>query len=61
LNEQAAPVTAAGERPKSRPKRHRIGSLTRRMIGVAALWIAALLFVGGFALDRVLTRSIVAR
>jgi len=59
LNEQAAPVTAAGERPKSRPKRHRIGSLTRRMIGVAALWIAALLFVGGFALDRVLTRSIV--
>ena len=59
MNEQAAPVTAAGERPKSRPKRHRIGSLTRRMIGVAALWIAALLFVGGFALDRVLTRSIV--
>ena len=29
------------------------------MIGVAALWIAALLLIGGFALDRVLTRSIV--
>ena len=29
------------------------------MIGVAALWIAALLLLGGFALDRVLTRSIV--
>jgi signal transduction histidine kinase len=27
------------------------------MIGVAALWIAALLLIGGFALDRVLTRS----
>src|ERR1043165_9777596 len=36
-----------------------MGSLNRRMIGVAALWIAALLLIGGFALDRVLTRSIV--
>ena len=36
-----------------------MGSLTRRMIGVAAVWIAALLLIGGFALDRVLTRSIV--
>ena len=35
------------------------GSLTRRMIGVAALWIAILLLIGGFALDRVLSRSIV--
>ncbi|HKU93573.1 MAG TPA: ATP-binding protein [Sphingomicrobium sp.] len=33
--------------------------MTRRIIGVAALWIAALLLIGGFALDRVLTRSIV--
>src|SRR3954464_8288937 len=40
--------------------RRRTGSLSRRMIGVAALWIAALLLIGGFALDRVLTRSIVA-
>jgi signal transduction histidine kinase len=29
------------------------------MIGVAAVWIAALLLIGGFALDRILTRSIV--
>ena len=29
------------------------------MIVVAALWIAALLLIGGFALDRVLSRSIV--
>jgi signal transduction histidine kinase len=36
-----------------------IGSLTRRMIGVAALWIVPLLLIGGFALDRVLSRSIV--
>lgn len=38
---------------------HRTGSLTRRMIGVAAVWIAALLLIGGFALDRILTRSII--
>ena len=34
------------------------GSLTRRMIGIAALWIILLLGVGGFALDRVLTTAI---
>ncbi len=66
MNEQAAPVTAAAPRATDAqlhaPKRgrRRIGSLSRRMIGVAALWIAALLLTGGFALDRVLTRSIVA-
>jgi signal transduction histidine kinase len=59
LNDQTAPVTAADERPTSRMKGQRIGSLTRRMIGVAALWIVALLLIGGFALDRVITRSIV--
>ena len=36
------------------------GSLTRRMIGVAALWIGVLLLGGGFALDRVLTRTLVS-
>jgi signal transduction histidine kinase len=36
------------------------GALTRRMITIAAVWIALLLFGGGFALDRVLTRSVVA-
>jgi len=62
LNEQAAPVTAAAEaEPTAKtPKRRHVGSLSRRMIGVAALWIAALLLIGGFSLDRVLTRSIVA-
>jgi len=35
------------------------GSLTRRMIGVATLWIVVLLGVGGFALDRVLGQAIV--
>lgn len=59
MNDQTAPVTAADERPTSRMKGQRIGSLTRRMIGVAALWIVALLLIGGFALDRVITRSIV--
>jgi signal transduction histidine kinase len=33
------------------------GSLTRRMITVAALWIIVLLAVGGYALDRVLTAA----
>jgi signal transduction histidine kinase len=62
LNQQAAPATAAAEgQTAAAPKaqRRRIGSLSRRMIGVAALWIAALLLIGGFALDRVLSRSIV--
>ena len=62
MNDQAAPVTAAAEGEAARPprsQRRRMGSLTRRMIGIAAIWIAALLLLGGFALDRVLTRSIV--
>jgi len=62
LNDQAAPVTAAAAVSPAAPEkvsRRRTGSLNRRMIGVAAAWIAALLLIGGFALDRVLTRSIV--
>lgn len=62
MNQEAAPVTAAAEDRAAggtRSQRRRMGSLTRRMIGVAALWIAALLLLGGFALDRVLSRSIV--
>jgi signal transduction histidine kinase len=60
LNQVAAPVTAAAEEARSGRKnagRRRTGSLSRRMIGVAALWIAALLLIGGFALDRVLSRT----
>lgn len=60
MNNQAAPVTAAaGKGPPARRKRPQIGSLTRRMIVVAGLWIGVLLLSGGFALDRVLTNSIV--
>ena len=57
----AAPAAAADERVSKRSlrERRRTGSLSRRMISVAAVWIAALLLIGGFALDRVLTRSIV--
>ena len=62
MNEAAAPVTAAAEvQPAAQApiRRRRIGSLTRRMIGIAALWIGALLLIGGFALDRLLSKSIV--
>jgi signal transduction histidine kinase len=55
----AAPAAAADRRADAGAKGQRIGSLTRRMIGVAALWIAALLLIGGFALDRVMSRSII--
>ena len=59
---ETAPLTAAAEEapPASLLQdRVRTGSLTRRMIGIAAIWIAALLLIGGFALDRVLSRTIV--
>jgi signal transduction histidine kinase len=62
LNDQAAPITAASDvrsAASRRAHRRRTGSLTRRMIGVAAIWIVALLLIGGFALDRVLSRTIV--
>jgi signal transduction histidine kinase len=55
----AAPAAAAEERaPRKLKQGQRTGSLSRRMIVVAALWITALLLIGGVALDRVLTRSI---
>ena len=38
-----------------RAERRSAGSLTRRMIGIAALWIGLLLSVGGWSLDRMLT------
>jgi signal transduction histidine kinase len=61
LNDSAAPVTAAADQPKAgsaKPKTARAGSLTRRMIGVAALWIVLLLLAGGFALDRILSQTV---
>ena len=57
MNDAAA--SAETQRVTAPRKRPHIGSLTRRMIGVAALWISVLLLTGGFALDRVLTTSIV--
>jgi signal transduction histidine kinase len=45
-------------RSGSRPGRRRSGSLTQRMIIVSAAWIAVLLGLGGFALDRVLSSAI---
>ena len=46
----------APDRPKTRARG--TGSLTRRMIGIAAIWIVVLLGVGGYALDRILTTAI---
>ena len=48
---------AVKQGPASRPRR--LTSLTRRLIGVAAIWITVLLLGGGYALDRVLTSSLV--
>lgn len=62
MNKEAATIPAAPELPTAasrRAHRRRTGSLTRRMIGIAAIWIAALLLIGGFALDRVLSRSFI--
>lgn len=50
---------AAPEKEAVKVRERRGGSLTRRMITVAALWIGALLLIGGYALDRVLARGIV--
>lgn len=45
-------------RTKNRIRNRAPGSLTRRMIGISALWIVILLSAGGFALDRVLASAI---
>lgn len=44
--------------PATPPTVHSTGSLSRRMIGIAALWISILLLGGGLALDRVLSQAI---
>ncbi len=49
--EQATPAVTLRRGPSS---------LTRRIIGIAAVWIGVLLLGGGFALDRALTRTLVA-
>jgi signal transduction histidine kinase len=44
--------------PARKTSRRGTGSLTRRMIGIAAIWIIVLLGAGGYALDRILTSAI---
>jgi len=52
---EPAPAATQAAVPRRRP----LTSLTRRIIGVAAIWISVLLLGGGYALDRVLTNSLV--
>ncbi|MEG3087969.1 sensor histidine kinase [Sphingomonas sp. PB4P5] len=57
MTEEATPATD----PESLPSRGYVrttGSLSRRMIMIAAVWILVLLSGGGFALDRVLTQAV---
>src|SRR4051812_38101557 len=54
------PRQLLGIRKRKRVSERRSGSLTRRMILISAVWIALLLGLGGFALDRVLTSAITA-
>jgi len=56
-----APAVVADPDAADKPaalSRRITGSLARRMIAIAALWISVLLIGGGFALDRVLTGAI---
>ena len=56
-----APAVATDPDAADKPaalSRRITGSLARRMIAIAALWISVLLIGGGFALDRVLTGAI---
>jgi signal transduction histidine kinase len=46
------------DEPDHKAANRTTGSLSRRMIGIAALWITLLLIGGGMALDRVLTQAI---
>lgn len=54
-----AGTSGAEAAPPPPPRKRGTGSLTRRMIVVAAVWISILLAVGGFALNRLLTDSLV--
>jgi len=49
---------AMTKEPRVKEPRTSTGSLTRRMISVAAVWILILLGVGGYTLDRVLVSAI---
>jgi len=59
MNQQTPDAFTATLKPKGAAivvKAH--GSLSRRMIGIAAVWISVLLLGGGLALDRVLANAI---
>jgi len=51
-------VSETASSPPGPPPVRSTGSISRRMIGVAALWISILLLGGGVALDRVLQDAI---
>jgi signal transduction histidine kinase len=51
------PSTSSGQTENSPPSQTK-GSLSRRMIGMAAAWILLLLIGGGIALDRVLAGAV---
>lgn len=53
----AEPDGAEADRSSRKPKPH-TGSLSRRMMLIAAGWITLLLLIGGFALDRAMTSLI---
>lgn len=50
--------TAAAPPPEAERQIRRVGSISRRMIIIAAAWIFLLLTGGGFALDRVLVSAV---
>ena len=59
MNDQSRPPPAvAASLPASLPPVRHTGSLGRRMISVAAVWILLLLVGGGLALDRVLVSAV---
>ena len=58
LKRQLAAVRGWFSRRRRHSETHSTGSLTGRMISIAALWISVLLVAGGFALDRVLSEAI---
>jgi signal transduction histidine kinase len=55
-----ASATASTPEPQGTPpaKRRAPGSISQRILVLAAAWIAALLLLGGFALDRIVTGTI---
>ncbi len=52
------PVAADGKVATPTGQRLRLGSLSRRILLLSVLWIAALLLIGGLALNRILTDTI---